>query len=415
MSASKRISVVGLKGMGLLGLVAAGLATSPAALAQSGGASGEYMAHWAVTTWVNKTRGVDLQAQINLAGTQVKRDTVILYESWLGNFPYAGVHLTDQGDYMARHLTKVAADIARFVPDANFSGYGVIDYETWYPAWSRLANTKSDKAADARDEDFKDDWEDHIKRNRPQVLAGLSGDAYTRALAASYDQAAQRFYLQTLNECKRLRPKAKWGFYGYPYGEYYVSYAPYRDRWKAMNTNEMNWLFDASDALFPHVYSVMVTVEDRQPIRGKQENTPAQNAEYITENVKEAVRVSRGKPVLPFVHFKYHPNVGKELEGKRISDLVIRQMIQLPKLAGATGVMIWDCIESDSHFTLLRDVMAAHVVPMMNQIAVIPQSGAPRAAAAGSSAAATKATKLPNGQVVVGKSSKKAKIASVPN
>jgi hyaluronoglucosaminidase len=402
-------SIRGLRMAGVLAL--AGLAASTA-LAQSAPPR-EYMAHWGVGTWLSRTRGVDYQAQIDLANTPIKRDVVILYESWLGNFPYAGPHLVDSNAAMQSHLLKVSRDVAAIIPDVNFSGYAVIDYETWFPVWSRLQNTPSSGGPDARDSDFKDDWEDHIKRDRPQVLAGLSGDAYQRALETTFNQAAQRFYLETLRECKRLRPKAKWGFYGFPYGEYYVTYAPYRDRWKNLNSNEMNWMFDAVDALFPHVYSVMHTVEDRQPVRNTPENSPAQNAEYIMENVREAVRVSRGKPVLAFVHFKHHPNAGAQWAGKWVPDTVIRQNLELPKQAGAIGVVIWDFLENEQQFRELRDAVPTKILPVMNAVAVMPPPAAPARIAG--APAAPRATKLPNGQVVVGKAKGAPKIANVPN
>jgi hypothetical protein len=314
---------------------------------------------------------------------------------------------------MRLHLEKVGRDVQRVIPDANFSGYAVIDYETWFPSWSRLWNTKSDRAADARDGDFKDDWEDHLKRNRPNVLAGLSGAAYEQALASSYDAAAQKFYLETLKECKRQRPKAKWGFYGYPYGEYYVDYLPVANKWKNINSNELGWLYDAVDAVFPTVYSLFNTV-DRTPDWRVKENSLAQNERYISENVKEGLRVCRGKPVLPFIWFRYHENVGPALSGKLVTDALIQQMLETPKKAGAQGVVIWEFIESEQGFQEFRGLINSKVIPRMNALAVNPQ--APRPAAAATSVAAVKATRLPNGKVVVSSApAKKQKVASVPN
>jgi hyaluronoglucosaminidase len=398
---------------GALGLSLVG-ATGTALAQAAGGASGEYMGHWAITTWHSKVGGRDLQAQIDVSSFPIKRDTYVLYESWLGLFPYAGVHLTDQGDYMARHIAEVARDVVVIIPDANFSGYGVIDYETWFPVWSRLDNVKSDKPADAKDRDFKDDWEDHMKANRARELAGLSGEAYQQKLASTYNAAAKRFYLETLRECKRLRPKTKWGFYGYPYREYFVDYAPFSSKWKEINSNDTAWLFEAVDVVFPTVYPLFKTVDGRP---GPRQNTLADNAKYITGNVQEAIRVARGKPVMPFVMFKHHPNAGPDEVGKWVSDAVIRQMLELPKQAGAQGVMMWDCIESEKHFTDLRDIMGNRVGPMMRQIAVNPQAPAPAGGAqagAATKAQPVKATKLPSGQIVVGKSKSKTKVASAP-
>lgn len=375
-------------------------------------ASNEYMAHWMVTTWTNKVGNRDLQAQIDLTGTSILRDSVLFYESSFGNFPYAGPHLADNPTYMAAHLAKVGRDIAAKIPDPNFAGYVCIDYETWQPNWSRTPNVRSNAAPDFRDFDFKDDWEQHLLLNKPQVLRGLTGAARDRAMEVTYNQASQKFYLDTLREGKRLRPKAKWGFYGFPYGEYYTFLPAYVNKWRNINDNEMGWMFDAVDVIFPHVYSVFVTVEDRLPTPGKYENTPAANAQYIRDNTLEAVRVSRGKPVMPFLYFRYHPNVGREMEGKWVTDLVIRQTLEIPKQAGAKGVMIWDCIESEQQFIDLRRIVATQVAPKMNAIAVLPGSNAaaPRMAVGAASKAAFVKGSPTAAPVVV-----KPKLASGPN
>jgi hypothetical protein len=398
----KRVGFVGLLGL------AAGLGGT--AVAQQS----EYQAHWAVTTLMSQTRGVDLQSQIDLSRTSIKRDAVIMYESWLGNFPYAGPHMAEQGDFMQRHLAKIGRDLTQFIPDPNFSGYAIIDYETWFPAWSRLNNVKSDKPEDFRDYDFKDDWEDYMKRARPQILAGLAGDARERVLATTYNDACKRFYLATLNECKRLRPKAKWGFYGFPYREYYVDYVPFAARWKDANTNDLQWMWDAVDVVFPSVYSVKITVDGRQPAAGQPENTPEVNARYMSENVKEAIRVAKGKPVMAFIHFRYHPCVGKDA-GKLVTDTVLRQFAEVPKQAGAQGIMIWDAIGSDVALREIRDITLNRFAPMMDRVAVAPQASQPRVAAAPTAKpAAPKATVLPNGQVVVSTAKPAAKVATVP-
>lgn len=378
------VSVLGLSGL-----------ASPA-LAQ-GGQVNEYLISWCVTTWTSRTAGVDLQAQIDLTGTTIRRDSVILYENAFGKFPYGGPHLSENPAWMREHIAKIAVDLNRLIPDPNFNGYAVIDYETWFPDWSRLDNSTSNMGAEARDHDFKDDWEEYLRIFRPQVLRGLTGEAKERALAATFNAASQKLYLETLREGKRLRPRAKWGFYGFPAREYYVDYAPRRDAWRALNTTNMSWMHDAVDALFPSLYAVAITVEDREPRRGTMENTPAQNAAYIIENVRETVRISRGKPVLPFIHFRYHPNVGPAMEGKWITDLGMRQQLELPKQAGAKGVIIWDCIESERHFRELRDIMLTKIAPRADAVAVIPtnNNGGTR------SRNTSTVTRLPNGRVIV--------------
>lgn len=419
--------------LGLAGVAAGAAMTSLPAAAQSGNQQGGqsqnssqvYQAHLCVTTWTSRTRGIDWAAQLNVQGTTIGKDAVLFYESAFGHFPYPGPHISDNPAYMQRHLAKVAADVAAKIPDPNFSGYAVIDYEFWYPTWSKTPNVPSNLAADARDQDFKADWEDHIRATRPQLIAGLTGEARERALAASYNQAAQKFFLDTLREAKRVRPNAKWGFYGFPSREYYVTLKAFTDRWKAHHDNELGWLLDAVDVHYPNVYQMMRLVEDREPTRNTRENSPAQNAEYILANIREAVRVSRGKPVIAFVHYRYHPNVGRELEGQWVPATSIRQQMELPKQAGAQGVLIWDCIESEQQFRDLQRLITQVAAPAVDPIAVLPGANNSPRLASGSSRTAQPAaratsrpavavTRLPNGKIVVSSSKRPTQVANVP-
>jgi len=416
--------------LGLAGVAAGAAMTSLPAAAQSGNQQGGqsqsssqiYQAHLVVTTWTSRTRGIDYAQQLNVQGTTIGRNAVIFYESAFGHFPYAGPHMTDNAAFMQRHLAKVAADVAAKIPDPNFNGYAVIDYEFWYPTWSRTANNRSNLALDARDTDFKDDWEEHIRATRPQVIAGLSGDAKERALASTYNQAAQKFFLDTLREAKRVRPNAKWGFYGFPSREYYVTLPAFKTRWQAHHDNELGWMFDAVDVLYPSVYQLMKLVEDREPTRNTSENSPAQNAEYILANVRESVRVSRGKPVVPFVHYRYHPNAGRELDGQWVPATSIRQQMTLPKEAGAQGVLVWDCIESEQQFRDLQRLLTQVAAPAVDPIAVLPGANSNSSRLANGRSVqpvraakpAVAVTRLPNGQIVVSSSKKPTQVANVP-
>jgi hypothetical protein len=82
-------------------------------------------------------------------------------------------------------------------------------------------------------------------------------------------------------------------------------------------------------------------------------------------------------------------------------------MLEVPKQAGAQGVVIWEFLESEAQFQEFRSVLTSKVIPQMNALAVNPQAPAQRAPVV--------ATRLPNGKVVVGKSTKPTRVANVPN
>ncbi len=338
--------------------------------------SEEYLAHWCVTTWASKTRGIDLQARIDLSNSTIQRDTVIFYQ-YHGKYPYGGPQLSDNPEWMNQHLAKWRQDVQALIPDPNWTGYAVIDYEEWHPIWERTPNSPSNGAADAHDKDFQTDWEEYLVARKPQVLRGLTGAARVRALKSTYEAAARDYLMRTYREGKRLRPHAKWGFYGLPTREVYVNWAPRVDPWRRMN-DEMAWMWREVDVMMPSIYQLMVVVEDRLPQRNTREFTPAQNAEYYRKNIEESKRLAPGKPVIPFIHFRYHPSLGN-LGGRWITELAMRQMIEVPKSAGANGVFIWDCIESEQQFRELNDLVQRKVIGWIDPIAVFPQSGSPQA------------------------------------
>ena len=358
-----------------LALSQAGLALANPPAATGSSANNEYLAHWDVTTWTSKTKGVDLQAQIDLSKTTIVRDIVMLYESQYGKFPLAGVHMYyENSKWKADHFAAMAKNIAVAIPDVNYSGYICIDYEQWQPNWKHQWNDPSPLALDAMDNNFKDDWEKWVKLNHPNWLAGKSGDAYQAVLESTYNEATKEFFLDTLKETKRLRPNAKVGFYCFPVREFYTDYAPRASVWHTVN-DELKWMFDAEDVIFPSTYQIMELVEGKALTPGKPQALPKDNGRYISDNVKEAVRVSQGKPVLDFIWFKYHGWLGAPLGNTPIPDTAMQQMLQLPKEAGAKGVVIWDCIQSADDFNWLKNVEIPKASKLMDSLAVKPSGG----------------------------------------
>ncbi|QOJ00145.1 MAG: hypothetical protein HRU70_06450 [Phycisphaeraceae bacterium] len=451
MNGRRRLALVALCGLALMSPLA-----TPQALAQSGGngqqgqqGSQEYVARWNVTTWTTRTRGQDLQAQIDLSRSTIQRDAYVFYEGDSGLYPQPGPHMIDADPgYMARHLEAFRRHVAAKIPDANASGYACIDWESWHPLWSLTPNTASNQGRDAIDKDFKNDWEEHILATRPNLIRGLTGADRDNALKRSYEEVTKRFFLDTLAEAKRFRPNIKWGFYGFPAREFYTFWSVRADPWKRVNETELTWLFSAVDVLFPTIYAVKVAVEGRTPDPARHEVPAEMNERFILDNVAEAVRVSQGKPVFAYVHFRYHPSLPRGIAETWVNEVNLRQQIELPKRAGAAGIMIWDCIESEQHFRDLDRIVQQQVIPRVDAVAVMPRSGngpqlssgpAPSgspqqasasfskaaASSASAKAAAAKATqakapvrsviRLPNGRVVLSSQKPGGASASAPS
>ena len=169
------------------------------------------------------------------------------------------------------HLQKVKADVQRLLPDPDFSGYAVIDWEEWQP-WLEFW---SDPSPAAR-------WSAYM--NASYAFAG--GD---KALAITqWNASALHFMVATLEAARSVRPRGKWGYYGIIgcNGAYdlpaQTCRASERERMDALAP-----LWRASSALFPTVYARCAFNASRSPLRCD----PASNVpQRIRTTIKEAVR-----------------------------------------------------------------------------------------------------------------------------
>lgn len=101
-------------------------------------------------------------------------------------------------------------------------------------------------------------------------------------------------YVRAIQIVKSICPKARVGYYALPMRYYYN-----RDsNWHAIN-DSLAPIIAVSDALFPSVYDFY---EDGVEVSAQSD------INYMKENVQEALRISQGLPVYPFVWPRYHPS-----------------------------------------------------------------------------------------------------------
>lgn len=320
------------------------------------GASGsqnrqDYTFHWCVRTqrnFLNKT-GVDWAARMNFAQAPIRRDTVVLYQHRIGFFPQAGPHLIRQDPtWMDRHRFKIKDDLAALIPDPNFNGIAILDFEKWHLLWDRTRDDpSSDPSPTALDNDYKTDWEEQILSANPRVFDRLSDKQKEHLLKITYEETTRDFYLATLNECRRLRPKAKWGFFNYP-----TFYGPHVSNHVKQLNEQLAWLWEAVDVLIPSTYARFYThVETSQPGDERFENTIEADRKWILARVGEAVRLAAGKPVYTIMWIRYEQPLGGGKYGSKhfqlLNDVNLNHQLNLPREAGADGVIIWESLSSD--------------------------------------------------------------------
>ncbi|XP_062272049.1 hyaluronidase-1 isoform X3 [Scomber scombrus] len=219
----------------------------------------------------------------------------IFYESRLGLYPrYSrqGVAINGgvpQNASLVNHLRVASDDINTDIPDRDFNGLAVVDWESWRPVWERNWDTKQlyQEGSRALVQSKHPDW------SPAQVEA---------AARAEFEEAGREFMEQTLKLGQKERPNGLWGYYGFPdcYNYYhenkYTGECPPR---ALQRNNELFWLWNASSALYPSIY-LSTTMRDL----GK-------DVLLFTQNrILEAMRVGAqatpsAPPVFPYSRFVY--------------------------------------------------------------------------------------------------------------
>lgn len=140
------------------------------------------------------------------------------------------------------HLRQLEIDIDRFIPNRTFDGVAVIDFECWRPTFRQ--NFGDLKV-------YKDLTLLEVNKKHPT----WSRDQIESQGKIIFENAAINFVNRTLLRARKLRPLAKWGFYGFPH-----CFNRYRDftqleRCPEQVESENNkLLFMFPSAIYPSIY-----------------------------------------------------------------------------------------------------------------------------------------------------------------
>ncbi len=281
---------------------------------QSAGSLARPLLHWGAS-------GTNAH-QIDLTGLPILHDTVFYYEHQFGRYPRFWNGVAENGgsphyNDLAAHLAKVQSDVPKKIPDPAWSGFACIDFESWHPVW------------DLSPRAFRDAAVQQVKNEQPNLSAELA-----LSLAKSrHEIAAKEFLLRTIEACKALRPKARWGFFNMPASTHqgYVS--------------QTAWLWEGSTAFFPAVSVDNMTVNHTSP--GPGQTTIWMYRLHVDLGVGLAKSVGPGKPVIGVGWLRY-PDFNPVYAFQFLTPTDVREMLQRPRAAGADGIILWDFINTAS-------------------------------------------------------------------
>jgi len=108
-----------------------------------------------------------------------------------------------EGD-LREHLEVFRKHLTEQIPDDSFSGIGVIDFESWRPIFRQnWASLEPYKTLSIK-----------LERERHPLW---SDAAVNKEAKRRFEKYGRIFMEETLKMAKKLRPRAAWGYYGYPH------------------------------------------------------------------------------------------------------------------------------------------------------------------------------------------------------
>jgi hyaluronoglucosaminidase len=271
-------------------------------------------------------------ASVDFAGVPIRRDAVMFYEHQFGLYPRIwvppnnpAVIYNDNGSIPQRtdwpaHLAKARQDIARMIPDPNWEGDAILDFEAWDPVWN-LLNWR-----------MKEESRRHVRARFP----GLTMAQVEARAKQEFEAAAIDFMVRTIQFCKQERPRAKWGYFGYPY----VHLDPYR-------ATHHQRIFDECTAFYPDIYTTDYGGTDPsvRPETGRRLASVWEQGARTKLGI--ARQIAGTRPVYAVIWTRYH-DMNRFYAGQFINDLDLRNAITVPRSAGADGSVFWDYIPEAS-------------------------------------------------------------------
>nr|XP_056702467.1 hyaluronidase-4-like [Euleptes europaea] len=255
------------------------------------------------------------------------QNVTIFYVNRLGYYPwYTPEDVPVNGGLpqnfsLQAHLEKASRDISYYIPDKDFTGLAIIDWEHWRPQWDRNWSRKDIYRRQSRK--LISEMQVNISANIVEYLAKLS-----------FEQSAKAFMKETLELGIKRRPKGLWGYYLYPdchnYNFYDQNYTGSCPESEVLRNNELSWLWNSSAALYPSI-GVKKSL-------GNSENILRFSQFRVNESMRIASMTSHdyALPVFVYTRLDY-----KDEPLLFLSEQDLVSTIGESAALGAAGIVIW--------------------------------------------------------------------------
>ncbi|XP_077791722.1 hyaluronidase-4-like [Podarcis muralis] len=278
------------------------------------------------------------------------QNVTIFYVNRLGYYPwYTPQEIPVNGGLpqnfsLQMHLEKALQDIDYYIPDKDFTGLAVIDWEHWRPQWDRNWNTK-------------DIYRRQSRKLISEMHENVSANAVEHLAKLSFEQCAKAFMKETIELGIKSRPKGLWGYYLYPdchnYNFHDQNYSGSCPENEVLRNNELSWLWNSSAALYPSI--------GIKKCLGNSENILRFSQFRVNESMRISMMTSHGYalPVFVYTRLDYRDEPLLFLSKQ---DLV--STIGESAALGAAGIVIWgdmNLTSSEVNCTKVKQFVASEL------------------------------------------------------
>lgn len=215
-----------------------------------------------------------------------------------------------QNGSLPTHVQHFLDTLNAYVP-LDFKGAAVLDFETYYPSYSR-SPAKYQHASQA--------W---VRKKHPD----WSKDEVVAEAERSFNASARDFFQSLLWVARESRPGGLWGYYHYPYCNDYQPFSKCQPQTEAMNKG-LSWLFKSSAALYPSIYIFYWS-----------DFSPRSRRQHARLNLLEALAIRRRDnptaSILPYMWYRYHDTA------RLLTPVDIVNILGLTRMLGVQGAVMW--------------------------------------------------------------------------
>ncbi|KAM9098815.1 hyaluronidase-1 [Sarcophilus harrisii] len=249
----------------------------------------------------------------------------IFYSNELGIYPWytpTGQPINGglpQNASFGAHLAKSYKDIMTTLPEPDFKGVVVIDWEEWRPIWTM--NWDSKKI-------YQEHSLDLVREKHPDWCP-----CHVEKVAKKkFEEAARQWMVGTLQLGKFLRPRGLWGYYGFPdcynYNFQQPNYTGECHQKIQVLNDQLSWMWEQSRTLYPSIYLPPELAKTGKSLL------------FVRGRLHEAFRVEErtsnpGRPILPYVQI-FYGKTDRFLPLEELENTIGESLAQ-----GTDGIVVW--------------------------------------------------------------------------